>query len=58
MNPIERIVSEHGLMLLDGAFSASLVHREAEWFEDAGRAARALVAVHPRRPATGVDAPG
>ncbi|MFG1431177.1 TetR family transcriptional regulator [Xanthobacter sp. V2C-8] len=46
------------LLLLDGAFSASLVHREAEWFEDAGRAARALVAVHPRRPATGVDAPG
>ncbi|MBP2300683.1 TetR/AcrR family transcriptional regulator [Azospirillum picis] len=38
------------LLLLDGAFSASLVHRDASWFEDAGRAAHALVSGHPRKP--------
>ncbi|SMF21856.1 transcriptional regulator, TetR family [Azospirillum oryzae] len=37
------------LLLLDGAFSASLVHRDASWFEDAGFAARALVESHPRK---------
>ncbi|MBK1842896.1 TetR/AcrR family transcriptional regulator [Azospirillum sp. YIM B02556] len=38
------------LLLLDGAFSASLVHRDASWFEDAGQAAHALVSGHPRKP--------
>lgn len=37
------------LLLLDGAFSASLVHRDASWFEEAGHAARALVDGHPRK---------
>ncbi|NMN58694.1 AcrR family transcriptional regulator [Xanthobacter sp. SG618] len=37
------------LLLLDGAFSASLVHRDASWFEEAGAAARALVRAHPRQ---------
>lgn len=36
------------LLLLDGAFSASLVHRDASWFEEAGAAAGALVRAHPR----------
>ncbi|MCL8382692.1 TetR/AcrR family transcriptional regulator [Xanthobacter aminoxidans] len=38
------------LLLLDGAFSASLVHRDASWFEEAGAAAGALVRAHPRQP--------
>ncbi|WP_372394760.1 helix-turn-helix domain-containing protein [Azospirillum sp. HJ39] len=38
------------LLLLDGAFSASLVHRDAGWFEEAGHAAHALVTAHPRKP--------
>lgn len=37
------------LLLLDGAFSASLVHRDASWFEEAGAAAGALVRAHPRQ---------
>lgn len=41
------------LLLLDGAFSASLVHRDASWFEEAGAAAAALVRVHPRAAAGG-----
>lgn len=42
-------LSRQILLLLDGAFSASLVHREASWFEEAGAAARALIRAHPRR---------
>lgn len=41
-------LARHILLLLDGAFSASLVHRDASWFEAAGEAARALLAAHPR----------
>lgn len=37
------------LLLLDGAFSASLVHRDASWFDDAAHAARALVDGHPQK---------
>lgn len=36
------------LLLLDGAFSASLVHRDPVWFDAAGRAAAGLVGL--RRP--------
>lgn len=36
------------LLLLDGAFSASLVHRDPAWFDAAGRAAAGLVGL--RRP--------
>jgi len=36
------------LLLLDGAFSASLVHRDPAWFDAAGKAAAGLVAL--RRP--------
>lgn len=43
-------VSRQILLLLDGAFSASLVHREAAWFEDAGTAAGALIRLHMPRP--------
>jgi len=43
-------LSRQVLLLLDGAFSASLVHREASWFEEAGAAARSLIRAHPRRP--------
>ncbi len=45
-------LSRQILLLLDGAFSASLVHREASWFEEAAAAARALIRAHPRRPQT------
>ena len=38
------------LLLLDGAFSASPVHRDASWFEEAGQAARAPVDSHRRKP--------
>lgn len=49
-------LSRQILLLLDGAFSASLVHREAIWFEEAGAAARALIKAHPRRPEAGASA--
>ncbi|MFG1350987.1 TetR/AcrR family transcriptional regulator [Xanthobacter autotrophicus] len=42
-------LSRQILLLLDGAFSASLVHREASWFDEAGAAARSLIGAHPRR---------
>ena len=42
MNPIDRIVSEHGLMLLDGAFSSELERRGCD-LNDALWSAKVLV---------------
>lgn len=39
------------LLLLDGAFSASLLHRDPAWFEAAGRAAAGLVELRRLRSA-------
>lgn len=43
------ILAREVLLLLDGAFSASLLQRDPQWFVAAGRAAAGLVAL--RRPA-------
>jgi len=37
-------LARHVVVLLDGAFAASLTHRDADYIEAAGRAARVLVA--------------
>ena len=41
-------LARHVVLLMDGAFSTLLVHRDPAYIEAAGRAARALVAEAPR----------